>query len=209
MGIASDDARIEQQVLNQDYKELRDINEAIKLIMSVHRNASEIYNEGRVGHDLIAKYTNSINTDKHNLEAAARKIGNAKKHNENVRKLAKRVYNSIKKIRLAKKKETVGFLTRVEANTLVKCNNIKHLLDQAKAQTEQARSNLFNENHRVSAVITDTNNAWQTLQYLKNIIVDLFRIEKETEEALEQLSKEERLESTVPYKLRKGKINLN
>jgi len=106
-------------------------------------------------------------------------------HNDRVRKLSKRLYKDLKSIRQAPKKELRDFLTGVELNVLVKCNNIKHYIDESAALIGQARGILFTKEAKLGDVMNATYRVFRSITRIMDFIRNLYLMEKQVEEATE------------------------
>ena len=190
MAITATDVKIEQGVKQEEIRELRELKKALDLIEKVEMWAKEAYRKGYG----IVNSVSTINDWRVNLEVAAREIANARVHQARLRSLAKRLYRDIKDIRSArgeKGRQVRAFLTKTEANTLARCNSIKFVLDEAFAKAQQARDHLFNGSYQVYVVREDVARVYRSVMYAFNLVFDLFRIDKQVEEALEAATKPE------------------
>jgi|TARA_Y100000031_G_scaffold147075_1_gene181678 hypothetical protein len=173
------DVKVEQKVEREGRKEILELKEASELVFQVGVQAHEGYSLRRnrpskeVENELRKK-----------LEDAAREIATARIHNQRVRKLAKRLYKDMKDIRGAKEKQLREFLTKNEAFILGSCNNLNHLLDEARAIVQQAITGTASFSYY--DIYTTTDRAYKAIVKIIQILRELFYIEHQVETATEK-----------------------
>ena len=136
MTLDKSDVKIEQKVEKEGRKELVELNEASKLVWAVSQGIAHLRDNTFRGWNREFTYREYEGKWRRKLEDASRLIGDARMHNQRVRKLSERVYNDIRDIRGGGKSKNL--LTRNEAFILGQCGNLKHKLDEARAVVEQA-----------------------------------------------------------------------
>lgn len=167
------DVKVEQKVEREGRKEILELKEASELVFQVGVQA----HEGRPSKEVKNEWRKK-------LEDAAREIATARIHNQRVRKLAKRLYKDMKDIRGAKEKQLREFLTKNEAFILGSCNNLNHLLDEARAIVQQAITGTASFSYY--DIYTTTDRAYKAIVKIIQILRELFYIEHQVETATEK-----------------------
>ncbi|MBI2522797.1 hypothetical protein HYW19_00235 [Candidatus Woesearchaeota archaeon] len=185
MAITPNDVRIEQRSYQEERRELKELDNAAELLYGVLESVLKecpIVGNKKIYEILDA--TGSCRKWQTQLDKAAREIRNARMHHQRIRALAKRLCNDLKDIRQPEKKQQIrGFLTKMEAEVLERCNNLKFVIDEALAKTNQASGYLSENESSIRGAAHDIQIAYNTVVRAYDLIKELKHIEAQVEEA--------------------------
>jgi|ETN01SMinimDraft_4_1059930.scaffolds.fasta_scaffold87281_2 hypothetical protein len=179
MTLDKSDVKIEQKVEKEERKELVELNEASKLVWAVSQGIAHLRDNPFQREFTYREYEGKW---RRKLEDASRLIGDARMHNQRVRKLSERVYNDIRDIRGGGKDKNL--LTRNEAFILGQCGNLKHKLDEARAVVEQAIAGVGS--FKISDLGQAADRAYKAIVEIIEKLRELYVIEQQVEVSTEK-----------------------